>query len=279
MKGNIIPKPMISYVRYDTHSKLESYLTELGIRGLSVNYIGDVRELLSRYVSTVGEVSPETAIEFLSRYSDRSQNTKARYCTIIRGFLNFQGIPFDLRVKVPRQLPPFISQEEIDKLLDAIRAKRSHKGCLIRDLTLVETACKTGLRRTELANLRVRDIDFINNRLKVVKGKGSKDRVIPLVNGLGDKLEELCTDKKPDDRVFGLTARSLGMKISTWAKKAGVDLHTHSLRHYFGTTLADRGAHIRAIQELMGHSNLSATEVYISLTGRHLKEAISLFDE
>ena len=69
------------------------------------------------------------------------------------------------------------------------------------------------------------------------------------------------------------------MKIGLWAKKAGVALHTHSLRHYFGTTLADRGAHIREIQELMGHSNLSTTEVYISVTGRHLIAAISLLDD
>ena len=143
----------------------------------------------------------------------------------------------------------------------------------------METACKTGLRRSELANLRVRDIDFTNNRLKVINGKGGKDRAIPLVNGTRDKLAKLCKDKHLNDSVFGLGRRSLGNKIRTWAKKAGLDIHTHSLRHYFGTMLADRGAHIRAIQELMGHTNLSATEVYISLTGRHLNEAIALLDD
>ena len=71
--------------------------------------------------------------------------------------------------------------------------------------------------------------------MKVVGGKGEKDRVIPLLHSLGAKLKEFCSSKHPNERVFGLNARSLGMKFYIWAKKAGVDLHAHSFRHHFAT--------------------------------------------
>jgi len=150
-------------------------------------------------------------------------------------------IPIALKVKVPKLPPPFISVEEIGKLTSSVRDKQTHKGCGFRDLVLVETAVKTGLRRGELANLRVRDIDFIAQRLKVVGGKGEKNRVIPLHPSLSNKLRNLCSGMRPAESVFGLTPRSLGEKIRTRAKKAGVPLHAHSLRHYFVTTLVDRG--------------------------------------
>ena len=77
---------------------------------------------------------------------------------------------------------------------------------------------------------------------------------------------------------FGLKPRSLGNKFRLWAKEAGVDLHTHSFRHYFATTLVERGANIRVVQELLGHSSLATTQVYLSVTADHLEEAIGLLD-
>ncbi len=257
---------------------LLNYLNELRTRGLSNTYISKVEELISTYLDNTDDVSSESAKTFIGRYNNRKANTRAGYTTYLRGFLNYLGIPFTLKVKVPKQLPPFVSLQDIEKLMDYIRNRKTHKHCCLRDLILVETACKTGLRRTELANLRIKDIDFLNRRLKVVGGKGSKDRVIPLANGLVCKLNSLCDERNPEDRVFGLSSRSLGMKIYSWAKKAGVELHTNSFRHYFGTTLADKGAHIRTIQELMGHNNLATTEVYLSVTGRHLSEAKNLLE-
>ena len=85
-------------------------------------------------------------------------------------------------------------------------------------------------------------------------------------------------DKRPNDLVFGLNYRSLGTKIRGWANKAGVDLHTHSFRHYFATSLVDKGANIRAVQELLGHTNLNTTQVYLAVTGKHLVDAINLLE-
>ena len=78
---------------------------------------------------------------------------------------------------------------------------------------LVETAIKTGMRRSELANLLVSHSSFASNRLVVVTGKGSKDRAIPMGSKLKLDLQILCSDKRPNERVFGLNPRSLGLKI------------------------------------------------------------------
>ena len=144
---------------------------------------------------------------------------------------------------------------------------------------IIETAIKTGMRRAELANLLVRHINFGSGSLTVVAGKGSRDRVIPISKKLELELKELCSDKKQDERVFNLTPQSLGLKINDWAKKSDVPIHTHSFRHYFATNLLEKGANIRVVQELLGHSSLNTTQVYLSVTPKHLNNAIKLLDK
>lgn len=75
-----------------------------------------------------------------------------------------------------------------------------------------------------------------------------------------------------------MTKKSLGVKIHKWAIQAGVNLHTHSFRHYFATTLVERDANLRVVQELLGHSSLNTTQVYLSVTAGHLEDAIGLLD-
>ena len=277
MVGDTGLEPVTSAMSTEARfARLESYLNRLNLQGLSVNYVNKVREFLERYVEEVRELTPASAISYLSRYARHKPTTRARYTTYLKGFFNFLGIHLELRVKVPKSLPPFIAAEDIEKLRTSLLNKKTHKGCGFRDLTLVDTAAKTGLRRSELANLRVRDLDFGALRLKVVDGKGGKDRVVPLLPTLAESLRKLCAGKERDERVFGLSPVGLGMKIHTWAKKVGVQLNTHSFRHHFATTLVERGANLRAVQELLGHSNLNTTQLYVAVTGKHLDDAIKL---
>jgi len=133
---------------------------------------------------------------------------------------------------------------------------------------------RTGLRRAELSNLEVKDIhsDF----LVVRSGKGKKDRIIPLTPSIAEKLHNFTKEIKPNEKVFKLNPTSLGMKIKDLAKRAGLnDFHCHSLRHKFATDLLDHGADIRAVQQLLGHTNLNTTQVYLSITDKSLREAVN----
>ena len=75
-----------------------------------------------------------------------------------------------------------------------------------------------------------------------------------------------------------LLPRSIGNKFREWSKSAGVDLHTHSFRHYFATTLVEKGANIKVVQELLGHTSLATTQVYLSVKADHLEDAIQLLE-
>jgi len=112
--------------------------------------------------------------------------------------------------------------------------------------------------------------------------KAGTNALVLLSNPFGaelcEMLTEICQGKAETDRVFGMTKSSLGVKIHKWAVKAGVNLHTHSFRHYFATKLVERGANIRVVQELLGHSSLATSQVYLSVTADHLEDAIGLLD-
>ena len=115
--------------------------------------------------------------------------------------------------------------------------------------------------------------------LVVRGGKGKKDRAVGLNTYIRDKLAEFTRGMSPDESVFGLTAKSVSAKIRVWADKAGLPhLHTHSLRHYVGTTLFQRRANPRAIQVMMGHENLETTMRYAAVTGLDLKETAELLE-
>jgi len=134
------------------------------------------------------------------------------------------------------------------------------------------------MRRSELANLEPRDIhpDF----LMVMNGKGGKDRVIPLAQSTAQRLQNFVADMKPDEKIFELKAPCISNKIRQFAKKAGLDgFHTHTMRHKFATDLLEKGANIRAVQELLGHENLATTQVYLSVTDLGLRQAVQLLDD
>src|SRR4030042_5380468 len=131
---------------------------------------------------------------------------------MIKGFMKWYGEPIDdVKIKVPKTLPPYTEDSDIEKLLEVIPKKRSHKGCIERDQLMVLLACKTGLRRAELANLLVRDVH--GDAVIVRGGKNKKDRMVPLPPKVAAKLHEFIKDKKPEALVLGLKPASLGMKI------------------------------------------------------------------
>jgi len=269
-------------LRQKTNNELfELYEGELTFHHRSARGIHEAKRVLKHFHNYLGEYppTPELAKTFLSIFKDRKPTTIARYAAILKVFFKWYGEELDINIRVPKMLPSYVEKTDIEKLLEALKSKRSHRGTISRDILLVDLAIHTGLRRSELASLMVGDIDIERQVLVVRQGKGAKDRVIPLSKSTTDKLAEYIKSKDKDSSLFGLAPASISGKIRTFATKAGVEIHTHSLRDYFATSLSEKGATIREIQSLLGHSNLTHTERYTLHTDKHLKRAIDLIDQ
>ena len=269
-------------LRQKTNNELFSvYEGELVFRHRSTKAIHEAKRVLKHFHNYLGEYppTPELAKSFLSKFSHRKPTTLARYAAELKLFLKWYGEDLDIDIKVPKTLPSYVEKADIDKLLDAIKSKNTHRKTINRDILLVDLAIHTGLRRSELANLKIGDIDAERQVLIVRQGKGAKDRVIPLSKSTLEKLTIYVNGKDKESSLFGLAPSSISGKIKTFATKAGVEIHTHSLRDYFATSLSEKGATIREIQALLGHANLTHTERYTLHTDKHLKNAIELFDK
>ena len=155
------------------------YEDDLVLRLHNAKNLKDTITLLSHFKEYLGQFPPtaELAKGFLARYADYNSYTLYRYSQMIKAFMLWYGEPLtDVHIKIPKSLPTYTEDGDIEKLLAVIGDKKSHKKSIIRDRLLIETALKTGLRRSELANLKPEDIH--ENALIVRQGKGQKDRMI-----------------------------------------------------------------------------------------------------
>lgn len=215
-----------------------------------------------------------------------SKTTIARKLVSIRSLYKFlcrEGIlecnPVE-NVRTPKQdrkLPKFMSISDAELLLN-LPDLSSLLG--IRDSAIMETLYSTGMRVSELVGMDVADVDFHTGIVKV-KGKGKKERLLPIgnhalnaiqlyLNKRGSVTQALFLNK----RGGRLTERSVGRTLEKYAKKAGMGSHIspHTFRHSFATHLLDRGADLRSVQELLGHANLSTTQIYTHITTERLKQ-------
>lgn len=186
-------------------------------------------------------------------------------------------------LKTKKQLPLFLSKEATKNLFDSVEFEEGFAG--IRDRLVLEILYSTGIRRTELVNMKVSDVDAYNNEIKVL-GKRNKERVIPinrvLLNNIKTYLKERDGQEIQSESGHYLFLDNKGKKIYekfvyTLVKKYLSQVTTlqkrspHILRHTFATHMLENGADLNAIKELLGHSNLSATQVYTHSTIEKLK--------
>ncbi len=137
-------------------------------------------------------------------------------------------------------LPEYVNEVDIDKMFKIVTDKKSHKQSILRDTLLIELAYKSGVRRKELANLKVEDFLPKERYIIVRHGKGDKDRTVPIPKTTIRKLVQFSVDRKPYETVFSLTPGSINDEIHRIALKAGVKIHAHSLRHAYATHLHTR---------------------------------------
>jgi hypothetical protein len=189
--------------------------------------------------------------------------------------MEWYGEPLDSKIRLPQTLPDYVKYDDIEKLKEAMKSKKTHKKVISRNLLIIELAIKTGLRRDEIHHLSVKDINLERGYIEVREGKGQKDRIVDLTASLQQSLAIFIKGKQAEESVFGLTASTISVIIHWAALKAGVNIHTHSLRHHFGQSLVDNGTDLETVRRLMGHSSLKTTQVYIGRTDKQRRDAIN----
>ena len=225
-----------------------------------------------------------SAKEFLADLRDKGyrQRSVILYYHVLRPFFESMGQILKVKLRRPKELPPYYDRGDIERLVAQAQKGLYHHSLEVRrrNATIILTLAYTGMRRSELVNLRVKHIDFERRLIFVRNGKGGKDRAIPMAERLLVPLRSQCDGKKAGERVFNVNERTVHGVVSSLAKACGLDgFHTHCLRHFFATQLVEKGANLRSVQQLLGHESLETTAVYLSVTARHLREAVDLLDK
>jgi site-specific recombinase XerD len=172
---------------------------------------------------------------------------------------------------MPRKLPRFLSLPEVEAMFKVASGDR-------RDSLLLKSLFFLGLRNSELENLRIEDIDMINGNVKVVQGKGRKDRYVPIPSST--LLQELkgYIENRNTGRLFYVSDRHIRRIVKEYAVKAGLrtpeEIHPHTLRHSYATFLQNQGTPLNIIQDLLGHARIDTTTIYVHMGMEKKKEFI-----
>ncbi|MBU1125958.1 MAG: tyrosine-type recombinase/integrase, partial [Candidatus Omnitrophica bacterium] len=186
--------------------------------------------------------------------------------------------------KIERYLPEFMSEAEVIKLIESAfpSSEKDERG--LRDRAILETFYSTGIRISELVGLSIDDVDCISGIAKI-KGKGKKERIVPVGTiAIGAIRRYLDTRKTQSSALFlnknhtRISSRGVRNIVLKYIRRCGArkGISAHTFRHSFATHLLNRGADLRTVQELLGHANLSTTQIYTHLTTEKLK---SVYDQ
>ncbi|MGA3189176.1 MAG: site-specific tyrosine recombinase XerD [Bryobacteraceae bacterium] len=270
-------------------------------KGLSANSLSSYLIDLQRFSNGIQPLAPQGATaEDLGRYIESlygaglSARTIARHMTTLRNFYSFltregeiQSDPSEF-LTPPRQwstLPKYLNRQEIDQLLEAPDAS---KPTGLRDRAMLELLYATGLRVTELCRLELSNVERDSGVLRVT-GKGNKQRLVPFGQAAGEAVEQYRNQARPGllkgraSRFLFVTARGGAMTrqgfwklLGLYGKKVGIfrDLTPHVVRHSFATHLVEGGADLRSVQIMLGHADISTTQVYTHVARRRLREIV-----
>ena len=281
MKVQVAKENFINYCEYEkglSANTLKSYNYEIN---LYQTYLEDKLSIID-----IEKVSKEDIESYLKYCYLKNEDSKtiSHKITTIYNFHNYllrekvikdNQAEFIDRPKLAKHLPYTLTVKEIDKLLDIALVTVFD----YRDKAMLELMYGTGLRVSELVSLTVYDVDFYNAFLRI-KGKGSKERIVPINNAslkyLKLYLDRRCLllKKKTSDELF-LNARGEGisrqglfknLKIILAKKGMPTNISPHSLRHSFATHLIENGADLRSVQTMLGHSDITTTKIYTHIS-------------
>jgi integrase/recombinase XerD len=267
-------------------------------RGYSNNtleaYEVDLKELLEFALNkglSLTTLKKEDIAEFINSLSERgfTNNTIIRKLAAVRTFykylLNEEIIEEDLvsfldTPKKERKIPRVLYGEQVEVLLDQPLLKEEK---YIRERSILELLYSCGLRVSEVVSLTLNDVNLRDGYVRV-RGKGNKERIVPLGSKAIEAIKTYLNQRKhiKENKLFlnhrnsGLSRQSVWLIVKQFANNVGLNISPHTLRHSFATHLLDNGADLRVVQELLGHSSISTTQVYTHVSNRKLKEEFEM---
>jgi integrase/recombinase XerD len=300
----------MSIVQSNWKSTIQGYESYLRLeRGLSENsiaaYLRDINQFskfctTEQSVAQPGSITTAVIQTYMQHLYDReiARNSQARMLSGIRSFakyLRLENILSDDPVELvtaprpERKLPDVLSIEEVNQIISAVDLSR-REG--VRNKAMLEVLYSCGLRVTELCELQLSKVDFIDKVIQVT-GKGHKIRIIPIgataLEAIDDYLSEYRSQIIPmkghEDTVFlGRQGRGLSRQMAfTMLRRIAIQaqirksISPHTFRHSFATHLIEAGADLRAVQEMLGHEQIATTEIYTHLDRRFLKDQVEHF--
>jgi len=297
----------------DLQAIVETFLKHLQTQGYSERTVTDYRYnlryfldyLTDRKVSSFSKVSPETILAYqdyihheykpvrkkvlsLGYQVNLLKVLKKLFVYLVRDGKILSDPTAGLKLpKLPKRLPSdVLTKREIKKLLSS---PDTTKPSGMRDRAVFEILYSTGIRKRELGNLKLYDVDLTNRQVTVREGKGKKDRILPLTKKAAEVVdvyvrenrEWLIAGKDPGYLILNDRGRRIGEKWPAWmlakyvaASKIKKKVTTHTFRHTFATHLLKNGVSIRVIQELLGHASLTSTQIYTKVEITDLRRVI-----
>jgi integrase/recombinase XerD len=282
---------------------ISSFLTHVRVeKGLSANTVSAYRRDLLKFAEftrkrklNLKSVSRDDLVDFLAALYRQNLDSKsvARHLVTLRNFFRFaqiqEHIAEDPSVnlespKIRRSLPGYLRLEEVERLLSQPDVKTSLG---LRDRAMLEVLYSTGLRVSELIGLRVSDLDTKVGSARCI-GKGDKERIVPVGKKAIAIVEKYLRDARP--KLLGKTPGGLALFVnrrgaplsrvgvwkilSAYGRRAGLRLALtpHMLRHSFATHMLERGADLRSVQLMLGHADISTTQIYTHVVEERLKQ-------
>lgn len=287
------------FENFKNYLKLERGLSDNSVKSYYYDLVLFKNFLVANKVNdTPFNCKSETIKNYLYKsFSDKKSRSQARSISAIKSFFNyliFEGYikesPIS-NIEAPKQekkLPVVLTEDEIKNLINSFDLNH---GFGQRNKTIIEILYGTGIRVSELVNLKLSNIFFKENIIKVI-GKGNKERFVPLGEIASDEMKiyindrnQLKIDSKSSDVLFlnrygrRLTRSMIFKIISDASKRIGLDkkISPHTLRHSFATHLIKNGADLRTIQLILGHESITTTEIYTHLDTLHLEEVLKKY--
>ena len=294
----------------DWKSTLRGYMDYLALeKGLSENSIDAYKRDVTQFAEfLLGDFNISVPNTFKAKHIEKyishmydlglASNSQARIISGIRSFCKYMRIeklmdsdPLELisTPKLSRKLPDVLTVEDIEEIISAVDMSKKEG---VRNRAILEVLYSCGLRVSELINLQISRLDMFDNLVRVV-GKGNKERIVPIgsqaCEAITDYLDQyrahLSVNDGHEDTLFlgrygrGLTRQMIFTVLKNTTLRAGIKkkISPHTFRHSFATHLVEHGADLRAVQVMLGHAQITTTEIYTHLDKRYLQDQVNQF--